>query len=393
MPLIERYVVRRTAYAFFLCLCALVATLWITQVLDQLDVVTAKGGAIWVFVLMTLLALPVLVQVVAPIAFLIAVVFTLNNLTSDGELPVIAAAGASRTAINRPILVFGLFLTLAVAFSYHVVAPASLALLNQLVTRVQSELLTTLVKDGGFRTIDDGLTIHIREKAADGSFRGIFVSDERDPTETQQYSAENGVLLNRGGGSYLVLRHGDVIRDDHRTDETTIVGFDTYALDLSQLGAPNADAVYKSNERSTLYLLDPDPNDTEITPARKRVRYELHKRMTEPLYTLAFAFIALAFLGRPRTNRQDRSLAIAACMALCILLRTGGFLAAAVSKSSAAGLPLLYGLPLAGIAFGLTAIAFDARLSIPEAVETACDRAVDAVRRLMPLRMRAAGGR
>jgi lipopolysaccharide export system permease protein len=114
--------------------------------------------------------------------------------------------------------------------------------------------------------------------------------------------------------------------------------------------------------------------------------------MTDPLYTLAFAFVALAFLGRPRTNRQDRSLAIAACIFLCTALRTAGFAAAAVSKNSEAGVPFLYGIPIVGMAFGLVAIWLDARLSIPEAVEAAFERAINLVRRIGPARLSPADG-
>src|SRR6266545_6813944 len=87
MPLIERYIFRRTTQVFLLTLGALVAALWVTQVLKELDVVTAKGQAISVFLLMTIFGLPALVQVIAPIAYLVATIATLNNLGNDGELP------------------------------------------------------------------------------------------------------------------------------------------------------------------------------------------------------------------------------------------------------------------------------------------------------------------
>ena len=47
-------------------------------------------------------------------------------------------------------------------------APASLSTLRALVTRVRADVIATLVQDGGFRTVEDGLTMHIREKAPDG---------------------------------------------------------------------------------------------------------------------------------------------------------------------------------------------------------------------------------
>ena len=384
MPLIERYVLRRAVHIFLLALLAVTGALWIIQVFARLDVVTSKGQATWTFVLMTFLALPALIQVVAPIAFLTSAILTLNGLTNDSELPVIAAAGASRATVNRPILVLGLFVTLAVSISYHVIAPASLAALREIVTFVRADVIAALVQDGGFRSVDQGLTMHIRQKAPDGSFRGIFVSDDRNPNETVQYSATKGVLLQRGSNSFLVLQNGDLIRQDGVGGETNVVDFETYALDLSQLGPPNANAVYKARERSTLYLLEPDPSDSAITPDAARVVFELHNRITAPLYTLVFGLVALAFLGRPRTNRQDRRFAIAACVVLCVALRAGGFAIASVALNSPAAVPLLYVIPLAGIGFGLAAMLFDARLPTPRFVEAGWDQLFGALTRAFP---------
>ena len=81
------------------------------------------------------------------------------------------------------------------------------------------------------------------------------------------------MLLERAGGSFLVLQNGDLIRENRIKDENNVVAFETYALDLSQLGAPNAAAFYKAKERSTLYLLEPEPDDAfaeRIPGARRR---------------------------------------------------------------------------------------------------------------------------
>src|SRR5688572_8979748 len=112
MPIVERYILKRTRRALLLTLGALTATLWMARALDQLDVVTVKGQAIWTFLVVTVLALPAVVQFIVPLAFLAAVTATLNALTSESELPVIAGAGASRKAVNRPILTLAVVLTI-----------------------------------------------------------------------------------------------------------------------------------------------------------------------------------------------------------------------------------------------------------------------------------------
>jgi len=371
MPLIERYIFRRTTQVFLLTLGALIGALWITQVLKELDVVTAKGQAISVFLLMTIFGLPALVQVVAPIAYLVATIVTLNNLGGDGELPVIPAAGAAPKAVHRPIVVLGLIVMLAVAVSHHILAPASLANFRELLTRVRADVIATLVQPGGFRAVDEGLTMHFRERAPDGTFRDIFVNDERDPKEAVTFTAAHGMLIRHAGGSFLVLQNGNLIRRDNVNGESNVVSFETYALDLSELGTPNATPVYEAMERSTLFLLEPTAGDSYSQTFPQRVRAEIHDRTTAPLYTLAFGLIALAFLAQPYSNRENRGAAIAAVVVICLLLRAFGFAAVAVGRNLNGAIPFMYAVPLLGIAFGIFATTRGQRLRVPSFVSAA----------------------
>ena len=368
MPLFERYVLNRTARAFFFTLAALTATLWIVQIMDDLDVVTSKGQTIWVFLIVTLLALPPLVQVIAPIAFFVGAISTLNSLAVDSELPVMASAGASRKAVVRPILVLGTVLMLAVAFAHHFLTPASMAALRSTVTRIQTQLIATLVQEGGFRDISDGLTMHVRSKAPDGSLQGIFIDDQRDPIFSVQYTAAQGALLEEASRAFLVLQQGDLIRQDRSKNEHNVVAFETYALDLTQIGAPAAGAEFRARERSTFFLLDPASDDALLLDNPAQVASEIHDRLTSPLYPLAFALISLAFLGRPRTNRQDRSWAIAAAVCLCILLRTAGFATAQATRGSGTGALFLYLIPGLGIVIGGYGTLRETRPQLPRAM-------------------------
>lgn len=383
MPLMERYILKRVTIAFAVTLGALVAVLWMTQILRELDVVTAKGQTIWVFFILTILAMPTIIQVIAPIAFLIAVIFTLNALNADSELPVMSAAGASRVVVGRPVLVFAIILFLATAFLHHVVTPASRVTLRDLISRVRADIIATVVKDGGFRRVEKGLTIHIREKAPDGSFRGIFVSDERNKTESLQYLAETGLLVDRGSSAFLVMQKGDLIRETKPSGSTNIVRFETYAFDLSQFTAGDIKPNYKPRDRSTIYLLQPDADDPVYQQRPEKFAAELHNRITAPFYVPAFALIILAFASRPRTNRQDRAFAMVMIGATCVILRGTGFAVLAAASANRAALPFLYLVPLAGIAFGIAVFAGNVRLRMPYFMERMLDWFITALKRIL----------
>jgi lipopolysaccharide export system permease protein len=365
MPLLERYVLRRLVHAFALALGVLVATLWVTQILRELDVVTAKGQTIWLFLFMTGLAIPSIIENIAPVAFLIATLVVVNLPNSDSERAVMACAGASRRVVARPVLAFAALLLAALAFIQHVAAPASMWSLRQLITQVRADLIAAMVRDGDFRSVQRGLTVHVRERAADGSFRGIFVSDERNPDEALQYAAENGLLLDTGGKAFLVMRDGELIRESRESDAISVVQFETYAFDLSQFRSVQGEMYYKPRERSTPYLMSPDEDDEFANVFPNRLLAELHDRFTAPLYVVAFALVILAWMGRPRTSRQDRSYAIAAAALICVIMRGGGFAAVAAVNSSARAWPLLYAIPLAGIVVAGAVFASGARLGVP----------------------------
>jgi lipopolysaccharide export system permease protein len=378
MPLLERYVLRRVTHAFVLTLCVLVATLWVTQVLRQLDVVTAKGQTIGLFFAMTALAIPAIVQNIAPVAFLVAALLVLNQLNSDSEMAVMHASGASRRVVARPLLLFAVMLTLLLIALHHVIAPAALGSLRELVTRARADLLATIVKDGDFRTVEDGLTVHIREKAADGSFRGIFVSDTREE-EDLRYVAEQGLLVETEGKSFLLLRDGELIREEGREGAVSVVAFKTYAFDLSQFRSAQVEKYYKPRERLTSYLAKPDPEDEFVKAFPTRVAAELHDRVTAPFYVLAFAIVVLLFGASPRTNRQDRGYATMAAVLACVALRGGGFAAIAAVNSDARWVPVLYLLPLVGIVAGWAAFASTARIRVPPVLVAAGDAVTERV--------------
>lgn len=67
--------------------------IWITQILRQLDLVTGQGQTLGIFMIVTLLSLPALIVIIAPVAVFIATLYALNKFNGDPELIVMSAAG------------------------------------------------------------------------------------------------------------------------------------------------------------------------------------------------------------------------------------------------------------------------------------------------------------
>jgi lipopolysaccharide export system permease protein len=355
MSLVERYIFRIAAGAFVGCLVALTGVIWLTSALRQLDVITAQGQTILVFLTVTSLTLPTLVAVIAPVALFIAVIFALNRLNGDSELIVMSAAGMSPTRLIRPFFTLGLLVAGAVGILSVYLIPASFQELRDLISRIRADFVANIAQEGQFTTLDNGVTFHYRERSGQ-SLLGIFMQDRREQGRTIVYLAERGQTVEQNGQSFLVLESGSVHRQRTDAPDSSIVAFSRYAIDLAALNQETGEVVYKPRERSTGDLLMPDRTDNYYNFNRGRFRAELHDRLSAWLFPLATVFIAFAALGTARTTRQGRGTAIAGAVIVVVALRIGLFAASSAATRSAGAVFVVWGLPLFAIVLSTIAI-------------------------------------
>lgn len=385
MGSLERYIFRQAAAAFAAGLIILTLVVWITQVLRQMDLVTNSGQTIALFFLMTSLGIPLLLGLLAPIALFIAVVQTLNRLSTDSELIVMSAAGVSAGRLARPLLVLTALVMVFVGTLSVWGTPASIRYFRTLLTQVQANVLTAIVRPGQFTQAERGLTFHIRDRAPGGVLIGIIVSDLRDASAHFTYIAERGVISERPEGTFFVLEQGNLQRRDMRDGTSSIVVFERYAFDLSQL-TQAGETNYRPAERYTSELMSPNRADPAFERLQGRFRQELHDRFAAPLYPLALMFIAFAMLGQARTTRQSRGAAIAGAIALMAAVRGAGFAVSGMVATRPWAVPLVYALPIgatlvfAAIAFGLI------KPRTPAPIERALTALADWMRRVVAAR-------
>ncbi|WP_276199944.1 LPS export ABC transporter permease LptF [Chelatococcus sp. XZ-Ab1] len=347
MGQIERYIMRNAAVAFVACLVALTLVIWVTQILRELDLVTGKGQTFAIFLTVTMLSLPALITIIAPVALFIATLYALNKLNGDSELIVMSAAGMAPARLLRPFAAIMLVVSIVVAAMTIHLMPASFAALRDLITQIRADFVATIVKEGQFTTLESGLTFHFRQRSGD-ALLGIFMQDRRDPERTTIYLAERGQTVDVDGQSYLILEKGSVQRQEPNSRDSAIVTFERYAIDLSSFGQDGGEIVYKPRERSTMELLFPDKEENYYKMQEGRFRAELHERFAAPLYAIAFTLIAFAALGEPRTTRQGRGSAMAAALIAVVLVRIAGFAASSALVRTPAAVVGVYGAPILG---------------------------------------------
>jgi len=354
MGSIGNYIFRATAGAFLVVLISLTAVIWITQALRDIDLITSQGQSALAFIGITGLIIPQLVLVIAPLALVIAISHNLIKLSTDSELIVMNASGMPPWKLFRPLLALTALVSVLVGILNAYVAPECLRTLRRWAHEIRTDLITNIVQPGNFVNIENGLTFHIRERLANGQLLGILLDDRRDPKERVTLVAEQGVFLKNEHGPFLLMENGNIQRREVNQPDPNIVRFDRNAFDLSQF-ASRLSIRYSVRERYLWQLLssEEDPNFV-YRPAQFRA--DLHDRIVGMIYPFAFAVIAFAFLGAPRTTRQSRVWSLLAVVGAVAGVRLAGFLSTVVGIQTPPFLILQYLAVAAAIGFGILAI-------------------------------------
>jgi lipopolysaccharide export system permease protein len=356
MNSIDQYIFRTTLGAFTLTVTSLTAFIWVTQALREIDLMTNQGQSVLVFVGVTGLLIPMLVLIIAPVALIVAVTYVLNKLNADSEMVVMSAAGMSPWRLFVPFIAVAFVVALIVAFIAAYVGPKGLRELRNWAGKLRADLVTKIVKPGRFVTIDKGLTFHIRERRPNGELMGVMLDDRRDPQERVSILAERGEILDNETGTFLLLDNGSVQRHQVGQRDPAIVLFERYAFDLSRFQVGTEARSLSVRERYLWDLIWPDPNDALYRARPGAIRAELHDRLVAPLYPIAFAVLAYAFLGTPATTRQSRAFAVALTIAAVAILRFIGFGSTIFAVQRPDAVFFLYGSVVAAVAIGLMTV-------------------------------------
>jgi lipopolysaccharide export system permease protein len=342
---IERYLLRTATTAFVSGLVVLTGVIWVTQALRQIDLITSKGQTILIFLLMTGLALPSLVAIIAPVALFAGILYTFNKLNGDSELVVMAASGVSPVRLLRPVALLSGLIYAFLAVLYVQVLPWSFVAIQNLTTFVRADFIANFARPGAFSQLESGFIFHFRERTPDGALHGVFMQDQRDPTRVTTYIAEAGKTLDRDGVSYLQLSKGVLMRPKSAGDSSTVT-FDDYIIDLSQF-IHAVGAIKRPRERTTAQLMAPNAQDRADPALSGHIRSELLDRLASPLYAFVGCLIAFAALGEARTTRQGRGVAIAGAVLAFLTLRMLGITATTLAVADPSAAVFVWSIPLA----------------------------------------------
>lgn len=355
MRLIDRYLLRQLLGPTLLATAALTGVALLSQSLSALDLMVNQRQSALVFLKVTLLAMPQLINIVLPIALFVAALVALNRLHTEQEIVVAFAGGMSRWRVISPGMRLGATVALLALIMNLFIQPACLRAMRAELFQVRTDLASSLVRPGEFVEPSPGLTVYAQSVDGAGEFHNLFIHQERDGGTASTYTADAGHMAVRQGRPVMVMLKGS---NQEFSDRGVLnyLTFDEYIFDLTSLSRSDERVHYKPSDRYPHELFFPDLQQDWEKRNRLGLLAEGHARIATPLYNIAFMALALGAIIGAGFSRTGYGRRIAAFGAIAAVVRILGFVVQAGAEDEAWMNILQYIVPLAATGFALRTV-------------------------------------
>jgi len=317
---------------------------WMTQVLQRVDILVEYGQGVGVFAYLSLLIIPSLLAIIIPFALFGATVYALYRLHSDSEIAVMFAAGVSRWRVAAPLLLVTFFGAIATFYVNVDLMPRSYRVLKHSVANIRADFASSVLRSGEFTTIAEGFTIYVDEARPGGQFVGLLVNDYPNGENPETYLAERAILKETDNGTVLFLKNGNIQRVARYTGDVSFIRFEEWAIDIDGFTKRDGEFQLELTERYPHELFNPDMSKPYDRANAGKLIAEGHARYAAGLYAFAYVLTGIfAMLGGPY-SRRGYFLRITAASAIIFTVRVLGFVAQGLVETSGAYW-VLYAIP------------------------------------------------
>jgi len=355
MRLIDRYLLRQLLGPTLLATAALTAVALLSQSLSGLDLIVNQRQSAWVFLKITLLYMPQLINMIMPIALFVAALVALNRLHTEQEIVVCFAGGMSRWRVISPAMRLASTIALFALIMNLWVQPAAFRTLREELFQVRTDLASSLVREGEFTEPVKGLTVYAQSVDGKGDLHNLFIHQLKADGSATVYMANQGRIAKRNGQAVLILRDGST-QEFSKTGVLQFLTFNEYPFELGTLSDSAELIHYKPSDRYLHELLFPDLQQSWEQRNRLGLMAEGHARLSSPLYNIAFMAMALSAILGGGFSRLGYGRRIAVIGAVAALVRIVGFGVQSACDDNAWLNIGQYAVPLAATAFGLRSV-------------------------------------
>jgi lipopolysaccharide export system permease protein len=242
-----------------------------------------------------MLLLPAVSQIIAPIAFLIAISITLTKLSSSNELTALQTAGVSLEKILKIFTCIALLITIFnIVISVFVKPQCSFLLKKNMDLMAQGRILAT-PQEKVFSKIYKDYYLYVNSASA-ADLHGVIFIDMQPDKESTIIAAEKCIIENEEGVNLFKFYDGNYLKLDKGM--TNIIDFDKLSVN------PFEDfSLQESDVRAGAMPLITLIKSIKAT-SKPSLETELFYRFFFPLSVMVFLFLSFPFsIGHSRNYK------------------------------------------------------------------------------------------
>ena len=323
MSRFDRYLFTQYFLMFGFFSLILLFIYWINKAIALFDNLISDGQTFLVFLEFSILTIPPIIPIVAPLAAFAAAIFVTNRLKNDSELTIMQATGFSPLRLSRSIFLFGLVVTIILMIISHYLIPKSNNILLKRQNEVASSLNAKLLKVGSFIHPQNGVTFYIGGISTSGVIEDVFVLDERNKDREIIVTSKSGYLITNNNNPILVLKDGIVQNYDLKSTNLSTIHFQDLSYDLTSWSVKERMSKSKLLLTYSSFDLFKDPELVSILTDSSPISVleELHSRILTPLLALIAALIGFSALMIGDYSRFGASKQISVGIVILILIK------------------------------------------------------------------------
>jgi len=301
MRILDRYILKSILTVFFACLLIFLFLYIIIDVFSHLDEILKQQANITILKQYYLSYLPIIFVQVAPIACLLATLFTFSKLNRDNEIIAMRSSGLSVLQITKTVIIFGILVSLFVFWINDKFVPASLSLNQKIKEKMESgqekkpEEKEEVIDNLSMYGLRNRLYFVNRFLPAQNSMEGIVILEhDAEQNITKKILASRGVYKDGLWRFYQCItyefdKNGQIKGEPRYLEEEIMLISETPKEFLSQ--REHADFMTIAQLNDYIWKLV----DSGASTAVRNLKVDLYQRFTLPFTSIIITLVGIPF--------------------------------------------------------------------------------------------------
>ncbi len=306
MNLIEKYILKQLTINSMLILLLIVSIFSFSKSVQLIELSINRGLPLFIFFKLILFSLPSIIPYLLPVIFSLSIFFTFSRMKNDSELLVIETLGGSKFSMIKPVLIYGLILTIISLFFTLNLSPQANHNFRYLINDIKNNYSSSLLQEGVFNIIGEDFTIFVKQRERNGKLNNIFIHDTRDKNQPNTLISKQGILIDSENDNKIFLEKGSQQFLSKEKNKLSILYFDKYLVSFNESSDSGFKRIWKTPSERTLHeLSNPDLSNGDDLKNQQAFKAEIIQRFALPLNTLCFGFLIISLMLSEKFMREE----------------------------------------------------------------------------------------